>query len=80
MNQEWFRKQVHDYIVSMTFFKELYEEGTLPANIYELIEVKLAVKYGLDTKSVIRTMFTLKRYQVKLNKNQNLHTWSYNSP
>lgn len=36
----------------MTIFKDFYIEGSLSDRMYELIEVKLAVKYSLPRNSV----------------------------
>ena len=60
MDETIYRQRVHSYVTSMTFFKSLYLDGTLTDSMYELIEARLAFKYGLPVRSVFRDEFKLK--------------------
>ena len=54
-----YRKRIHSYVFSMTIFKRHYLHGTLSEELYEMIEVTIASKYGLHRRSVIRHTFNL---------------------
>ena len=60
MDLKNYRQRIHDYVTSMTIFKGFYIEGSLSDRMYELIDVKLAVKYSLPRNSIIRDEFKLK--------------------
>ena len=52
----------------MTIFKRHYLEGTLSEELYELLEVTIAKKYGLSRRSVIRNPFQLNKSSKEFNK------------
>lgn len=56
-----YRERVHHYVTAMTMFRKFYEEGSLSAADYELVEAAIANKYRISRKSVIRMHFLLKR-------------------
>ncbi len=55
-----YRRSIHYYALSMTFFKNLHDKGDISDRLYEYIEVRLALKYGILPKSVLRDNFKLK--------------------
>ena len=63
-----FRKRIQNYVLSMTIFKRHYLEGTLSEELYELLEVTIAKKYGLSRRSVIRNPFQLNKSSKEFNK------------
>ena len=58
-----FRTKIQNYILSMIIFKNDLISGYLNEELYELIEVYLANKYGLSRRSVIRDSFKLNQYK-----------------
>ena len=59
MDVKTYRRNVAQYATSMTFFKQIYDEGYLRKKDYELIEAVLAHKYGLPLESIFRERFKL---------------------
>ena len=63
MDFKRYRQNVHDFLVSMTFFQKIYLEGSLSESVYELIEVILANKFGLSRISLFRDSFKINPYK-----------------
>ncbi len=61
MDLQNYRERVHHYVTAMTLFGKFYEEGSLSAADYELVEATIANKYRISRKSVIWMHFLLKR-------------------
>ena len=59
MELEKYRKSVHLYITSLTFFKRLYNEKFLSKEQFDYFEVRLALKYGLPVNSIIRKKYKI---------------------
>lgn len=59
MDVKIYKQNVEWYVISMTFFKQIYDEGFLNKNDYELIESVLAYKYCLSSGSVFREKYKL---------------------
>ena len=51
---EDYMKRLTHYIVSMCFFEKMLDNGELPIDDYIDIERKLALKYGINEKSIFR--------------------------
>ena len=60
MDVRIYRQNAEWYVISMTFFKQIYDEGVLSKKDYELIEAVLAYKYCLPLESIFREKFKLK--------------------
>ena len=60
MDVKIYRQNAEWYVISMTFFKQIYDEGVLSKKDYELIEAVLAYKYCLPFESIFREKFKLK--------------------
>ena len=60
MDVKIYRQNAEWYVISMTFFKQIYDEGVLSKKDYELIEAVLAYKYRLPLESIFREKFKLK--------------------
>lgn len=54
MDVKIYRQNAEWYVISMTFFKQIYGEGILSKKDYELIEAVLAYKYCLPSESIFR--------------------------
>lgn len=52
-NQEYM-KNIEQYFVSLQFAKRLIREGIISNKDYDLIEEKLAEKYGININSLYR--------------------------
>lgn len=63
MDVKIYRQNAEWYVSSMTFFKQIYDEGFLSKKDYELIEAVLAYKYCLPSESIFREKFKLKYRQ-----------------
>lgn len=63
MDVKIYRQNAEWYVISMTFFKQIYDEGILSKKDYELIEAVLAYKYYLPLESIFREKFKLKYCQ-----------------
>lgn len=55
-----YRQNAEWCVISMTFFKQIYNEWFLSKKDYELIEAVLAYKYCLPLESIFREKFKLK--------------------
>lgn len=66
MNYGNYRKSIHYYALSMSFFKKLHDKGDISDGLYEYIEIRLVLKYGILPKSVLRDSFKLKWHSSKL--------------
>ena len=45
-----YRKSIHYYALSMTFFKNLHDKGDISDRLYEYIEVRLTLNMGFYLK------------------------------
>ena len=59
MDCDDYRKSIHYHALSMSFFKKLHDKGDISDGLYEYIEIRLALKYGILPKSVLRDNFQL---------------------
>lgn len=51
---EDYRKRLGNYIIAMTYFKKMLDEGEITVNQYSEIERKLLAKYRISEKSLKR--------------------------
>lgn len=61
MSTSDYRKRTHNYLLSMSIFKKMHDEGDISDELYEYMETRSALKYGIPFKSVIR--MRLKRFK-----------------
>ena len=60
MSASDYRKRMHNYLLSMAIFKKMHDNGDISDEL-EYVETRLALKYGIPFKSVIR--MRLKRFE-----------------